>query len=88
VLAFATADSDDIAARKMGIDPGELAAARTTINQTQGDVVIMFGGELSPAAQALLAQAPQGFHGEGRRVLLHPLPLFNNSVGAHDMMGK
>jgi predicted molibdopterin-dependent oxidoreductase YjgC len=23
--------------------------------------------------------------GEGRRVLMHPLPLFNNSVGAHDM---
>jgi NADH-quinone oxidoreductase subunit G len=87
VLAFATADNDELAASKMGIDPRELAAARATINQTQGDVVIMFGGELSPAAQALVAQTPQGFHGEGPRVLLHPLPLFNNSVGAYDMMG-
>jgi NADH-quinone oxidoreductase subunit G len=88
VLAFATADNDELAASKMGIDPRELATARATINQTQGDVVIMFGGELSPEAQALVAQGPQGFHGEGARILLHPLPLFNNSVGAHDMMGS
>ena len=88
VLAFATADSDELAGSKMGIDARELAAARATINQTQGDVVIMFGGELSPAAQALVAQTPHGFDGEGPRVLLHPLPLFNNSVGAHDMMGN
>ena len=45
----------------------------------------MFGGELSAAAQSVVAQLPQRFAGEGRRVLLHPLPLFNNSVGAHDM---
>jgi NADH-quinone oxidoreductase subunit G len=87
VLAFATADSDELAASKMGIDARELATARATINQTQGDVVIMFGAELSPAAQMLVAQTPHGFDGEGPRVLLHPLPLFNNSVGAHDMMG-
>jgi anaerobic selenocysteine-containing dehydrogenase len=45
----------------------------------------MFGGELSPASQAIIAQLPYSLRGEGRRVLLHPLPLFNNSVGAYDM---
>jgi anaerobic selenocysteine-containing dehydrogenase len=33
----------------------------------------------------VVAQFPYLFGGEGRRVLLHPLPLFNNSVGAYDM---
>ena len=47
----------------------------------------MFGREVSPAAQVLIAQTPHGLAGEGRRVLLHPLPLFNNSVGAYDMAG-
>jgi anaerobic selenocysteine-containing dehydrogenase len=46
----------------------------------------MFGGELSAAAQACVAQMSHSFAGEGRRVLLHPLPLYNNSVGAHDML--
>ena len=46
----------------------------------------MFGAELSSDAQAVVAQLPYVFAGEGRRLLLHPLPLFNNSVGAHDLM--
>ncbi|MGZ8842104.1 MAG: molybdopterin-dependent oxidoreductase [Pyrinomonadaceae bacterium] len=87
VLAFATGDSDALAARKMGIDAKEIADARAAINQTDGDVVIMFGGELSAASQALIAQTPHGFAGDGPRVLLHPLPLFNNSIGAHDVSG-
>jgi anaerobic selenocysteine-containing dehydrogenase len=45
----------------------------------------MFGGELSAEAQAVIAQIPYALPGDGRRVLLHPLPLYNNSVGAHDM---
>ena len=69
----------------MGVDARDLETARTAISQTQGDVVVMFGGELSAEAQAVVAQMPYTFAGEGRRVLLHPLPLFNNSVGAHDM---
>jgi len=40
---------------------------------------------LSDKAQTVVAQLPYIFAGEGRRLLLHPLPLFNNSVGAHDM---
>src|SRR6185436_15678414 len=45
-----------------------------------------FGGELSDAAQTIVAQFPHTFAGDGRRVLLHPLPLYNNSIGALDMM--
>jgi len=40
---------------------------------------------LSPAAQAIVAQLPYAFNAEGRRVLLHPLPLYNNSIGANDI---
>jgi len=58
---------------------------RQTITDSQGDLVIMFGGELSAEAQAVIAQLPYALRAEGRRVLLHPLPLFNNSVGSHDM---
>jgi predicted molibdopterin-dependent oxidoreductase YjgC len=45
----------------------------------------MFGGELSAAAQAVIAQLPYSLATDQRRVLLHPLPIYNNSVGAHDM---
>jgi NADH-quinone oxidoreductase subunit G len=85
VLALVDGANDELAARKMGVAAGELDAVRRAISETQGDVVVMFGGELSAPAQAVMAQLPYTFAGEGRRVLLHPLPLFNNSVGAHDM---
>jgi NADH-quinone oxidoreductase subunit G len=85
VLALADRSTDALAARKLSVDAGELDAARTTIDETKGDLIIMFGGELSASGQAVVAQLPYTFAGEGRRVLLHPLPLFNNSVGAHDM---
>src|SRR5215831_2846896 len=88
VLAFGSGDNDELAAKKMGIDVREIAAARETIYQTQGDVILMFGGEVREAAQVLIAQAPLGFAGDGPRLLLHPLPLFNNSVGAYDMGGN
>src|SRR6266568_4938498 len=86
VLALFNGDDDSLAAQKLGIDTNELETARKTINETQGEVVIMFGAELSSKAQAVVAQLPYVFAGEGRRLLLHPLPLFNNSVGAHDLM--
>jgi len=85
VLALAGKDNDGLAARKLGIEASELEALRTAINETQGDVVIMFGSELSEAAQSILAQTPHTLGAEGRRVLLHPLPLYNNSIGAHDI---
>ena len=84
-LALTDGANDELAARKMGVEAAELDALRRAIMETQGDVVVMFGGELSASAQAVMAQLPYVFAGEGRRVLLHPLPLFNNSVGAHDV---
>lgn len=86
VLALVDDSNDELAARKIGIDAAELNSVRQAITETVGDVVVMFGGELSGEAQAVIAQLPLSFAGEGRRVLLHPLPLFNNSVGAQDMM--
>ena len=85
VLALADPAQNKLAARKMGVEASELETLRQTLNDTEGDIVIMFGGELSPAAQAIVAQLPYAFNAEGRRVLLHPLPIYNNSIGAHDM---
>jgi NADH-quinone oxidoreductase subunit G len=85
VLALADPSQDKLAARKMDIEASELEKLRQTLNETQGDVVVMFGGELSQAGQTIIAQLPYAFTAEGRRVLLHPLPLYNNSVGVHDM---
>ncbi|PYS86054.1 MAG: hypothetical protein DMF70_03005, partial [Acidobacteria bacterium] len=85
MLALTDGAHDDLAARKMGVEAAELDVVRRAISESQGVVVVMFGGELSASAQAVMAQLPYIFAGESRRLLLHPLPLFNNSVGAHDM---
>jgi len=85
VLALFDNSNDELAARKLGVAARELESVRQAIAETEGDVVVMFGGELSEAAQTVVAQLPYILAGEGRRVLLHPLPLFNNSVGGHDM---
>ena len=86
VLALASANDDEAAASRLGIESQVLADVRKLIDETQGDCVLMFGGELSAAAQAVLAQLPQTLGArEGRRFLLHPLPLYNNSVGVHDV---
>ena len=86
VLALANASDNDAAARKLGVETGELEQLRRMIEETAGDVVVMFGGELSAEAQGLLAQLPFSLgEKEGRRFLFHPLPLFNNSLGVHDL---
>jgi NADH-quinone oxidoreductase subunit G len=85
VLALANNSNDALTAQKLGIQANELQTLRETIAETQGDLVIMFAGELSAAAQAVVAQLPYALRADGRRVLLHPLPLYNNSIGAHDM---
>ncbi|MDT5295171.1 MAG: NADH-quinone oxidoreductase subunit, partial [Acidobacteriota bacterium] len=86
VLALASPGDADAAARKLGVETDELAKASQLISETTGDVVVMFGGELSAEAQAVLARMPAAFgEKEGRRFLFHPLPLFNNSVGVHDL---
>ncbi len=76
---------DAAAAGKMGVAASEIDAVRKAILETQGDVVIMLGAELSSDAQAVIAANAASLAGEGRRVLLHPLAKYNNSVGAHDM---
>ncbi len=84
-LAFADSISAD-SAEKLGIETDEFDEMLKTIGETEGDFVIMFGRDLSSEAQAVLANSVSGFASESRRVLLHPLPLHNNSVGANDMM--
>jgi predicted molibdopterin-dependent oxidoreductase YjgC len=84
-LALANPGSDALAAQKAGIETSEIDAMHKIIADTQGDLIVMFGGELSREAQAVMGQMASVFAAEGRRVLFHPLPLFNNSVGAHDM---
>lgn len=86
VLALTDNSNDELAARKLGVEARELESVRKAITETAGDVVVMFAGELSSEAQIVVAQLPYIFAGDARRVLLHPLPLFNNSVGANDMI--
>ncbi|MEP6903468.1 MAG: molybdopterin-dependent oxidoreductase [Actinomycetota bacterium] len=84
-LAFAAALTKD-SAKKLGIETSAFDEMLKTIGETAGDLVVMFGGDLSPEAQAVLANSAGNFGSADRRVLLHPLPLHNNSVGANDMM--
>jgi NADH-quinone oxidoreductase subunit G len=86
VLALGNDADDALTASKLGVEAKELESLRQAIAATDGDLVIMFGGELSATAQVVLAQLPHSLPADNtRRVLLHPLPLYNNSVGAHDM---
>ncbi len=85
VLAIANQAHNALAARKLGLEELDLIELRRALTGTEGDIIVMFGGELSAEAQAVVAQFPQMFGKESRRVLLHPLPIYNNSVGAHDV---
>jgi NADH-quinone oxidoreductase subunit G len=85
VLALAGSSNDTLAAQKAGVEAQEIDAARQVIANTTGDVVIMFGHEIGGGAQAIVAQLGQTFAADERRILLHPLPFYNNSIGAHDM---
>jgi NADH-quinone oxidoreductase subunit G len=85
VLALAGPGNDALAANKAGVKAEEIDAARQLILNTAGEVVIMFGQEISAEAQRLISRLPATFATDGGRVLFHPLPFFNNSFGAHDM---
>lgn len=85
VLALADNTTDSTTTSKIGVESAELQTVRQTIADTQGDLIIMFGGELSGAAQSVVAQLSSTLRADGRRVLLHPLPIYNNSFGVHDM---
>lgn len=77
---------ENSAAAKLGIDASELAAFRKTVEATDGDLVVMAANHLSPAAQAVIAGSAGSLASDSGRVLLHPLPLYNNSVGAIDIL--
>jgi NADH-quinone oxidoreductase subunit G len=79
--------NDSAAAEKLGVEASILGDVRNVLFETQGDVIIVCGSDLSPAAQAVIAASAGSIAGDGRRVLLHPLPLYNNSVGAIDILG-
>ncbi|MDQ3321602.1 MAG: molybdopterin-dependent oxidoreductase [Acidobacteriota bacterium] len=83
-LAFADAPSAAIL-KKIGAAQSEIDELLKTIGESEGDFIIMLGRDLSPEAQAIIANSAANFGSENRRVLLHPLPLYNNSVGANDM---
>jgi NADH-quinone oxidoreductase subunit G len=84
VLALADSANDALAAQKAGIEAADIDAARQVLANTTGDLVIMLSHEISSEAQAIIAQLPRLFATEGRRILFHPLPFFNNSLGAQD----
>lgn len=84
-LAFAGSVNDELT-KKLGVEQAEFDDLLKTIGETTGDFIIMLGGNLSAEALAVLANAAGNYASDKRRALLHPLPLYNNSVGANDMM--
>lgn len=86
VLALLDKKNDKVSAKKLGVDKAELDNVRETISATEGDFIIMFGRDLSSEAQAILANSSGKFGSENCKVFYHPLPLYNNSVGANDVM--
>jgi NADH-quinone oxidoreductase subunit G len=83
-VAFADAATEEIAT-KLGIEQTQIDDMLKTIGETEGDFIVMFGGDLSAEAQAVLANSVGNYASDTRRALLHPLAAYNNSVGAHDM---
>jgi NADH dehydrogenase/NADH:ubiquinone oxidoreductase subunit G len=83
-LGFADAMTDSIAG-KLGVEMSEIETMARTLGETEGDLIIMVGGDLSPEAQAAIASSARNFASENHRVLLLPLAPYNNSVGANDM---
>jgi NADH-quinone oxidoreductase subunit G len=83
-LVLADAATDDVV-EKLGVEMSEIEALSRTIGETQGDLIIMIGNNLSHEAQAAIASSAANYASENRHVLLQPLPLYNNSVGANDM---
>lgn len=86
-LGIVDSGYDSLIAEKTGVETSVIASVRDALFETSGDLVIVCGSDLSADAQAIIAASAGRFAGEGRRVLLHPLPLYNNSVGAIDILG-
>lgn len=85
-FAIALTSNDEMALTKLGIEKSDVDKLKQTISETEGDFIIMLGSNLSEDAQAILASSAKDFKTQNGRTLLHPLPLYNNSVGANDMM--
>ncbi len=83
-IAFAGSATSGLA-KKLGVDLSEIEDLLRTIGETEGDLLIMVGGNLSPEAQAAIAASAANFSSDTRRVLLQPLAPYNNSIGANDM---
>jgi NADH-quinone oxidoreductase subunit G len=83
-LGLADAITDETL-RKLGAGRQEFDDLLKALGETAGDLVIMVGGDLSAEAQAVISSVAAGFGSPTRRALLHPLPYFSNSIGAHDM---
>jgi len=86
-LGFAGEFDADVL-KRLGIERQDVGDLAATIAATEGDLVIMIGSDLSLEALGVIANAASRFASDSRRVLLHPLPLYNNSVGAFDMAGE
>ncbi|HMJ08951.1 MAG TPA: molybdopterin-dependent oxidoreductase [Pyrinomonadaceae bacterium] len=86
-FALALADSvNETNAVKLGVKGADLENVLKTISETEGDLVIILGNELSPEAVSVISAAAAKFVSDSRRVLLQFLVPYNNSVGAGDMM--
>ena len=83
-LVLADSATDELA-KKLGIELSEIETLSRTLGETDGDLIIMIGGDLSVEAQAAIASAAANFGSDNHRVLLLPLVPYNNSVGANDM---
>jgi NADH-quinone oxidoreductase subunit G len=85
-LVLADAATDDVT-KKLGIEMSEIETLSRTLGETEGDLIIMIGNDLSPEAQAAIASAAANFGSENHTVKLLPLAPYNNSVGANDVAG-
>lgn len=83
-LAFADSATSD-GAKKLGVELSEIEDLLRAIGETEGDLIIMIGNDLSHEAQAAIAASAANFSSDDRRVLLLPLAPYNNSIGANDM---
>jgi NADH dehydrogenase/NADH:ubiquinone oxidoreductase subunit G len=85
-LVLADAATDDVV-KKLGIEMSDVETLSRTLGETEGDLIILIGGDLSHEAQAAIAASAANFGSETHRVSVIPLAPYNNSVGANDMAG-
>ena len=83
-LAFA-GSTDETLAKKMGVELSEFDRLAKTLGESDGGLVVIVGGNLSPEAQCLLANSAANFASDSRSVTIQPLVPYNNSVGSNDM---